>query len=358
MIGAPQLVTRAKVLADMLGSDFLLNNEWNDLATDAASALWADITSVNKDFRVNALTFSIASTSSPTVAFPWDFREVRWVRRDPGTSNMKILTKTGQRTAIAQAELSYRIQDQSLYIEPALNSVGSYDLLYVPQPPNFTTDFTVRASLTEQMWNDAGFGSVVAGAGIGKTITADVNGAFPVLEGLTFLVNDRVLVFGTGGALAAKDLGIYRISNLGSAGTKWVLTRATDFDVASATEVRSGVVATATEGTNNAYRPYRLGTFVGPVDTGAQTWTEQVLDAELAPWAEYLILHMAIKALGKEESDEEAATFMALFDPDGTGKRGIRGKVMRWASDQRAADPDQVEDVRGGRRNRGSWPAF
>lgn len=58
--------------------------------------------------------------------------------------------------------------------------------------------------------------------GAGATLTASVNGAFPVIDGYTASVNDRVLVKNE--ATQANN-GVYIISNLGSGGTKWVLTR-------------------------------------------------------------------------------------------------------------------------------------
>jgi hypothetical protein len=83
-----------------------------------------------------------------------------------------------------------------------------------------------------------------------------------------------------------------------------------------------------------------------------------IFDTELDQFNEYVVLYAAILALGKEESDSQAATFLALLDPDKDGKQGIRGQVMRWSSDQRSADPDVVEDVRGWRNRRTAWPAF
>lgn len=223
-----QLRARARVLADMTNTQFLTDAEFNDLVNDGIDALWADVTSVNKDFRNKVFPFNITSTATNFIVLSsvvTDFREVRYVRRDPGTTNQKILNKLGMRSGSMQAEQSYRLQDANLYIEPFLNSVAAYDLIYIPQSPRLAAD-----------------GSV--------------------------------------------------------------------------------------------------------------------LDLELDQFAEYVILHATIKALGKEESDAQAATFLALFDPNGDGKKGERGKVMRWASDQRSADPDQVEDVRGSRRSRTNWPAF
>ena len=67
-------------------------------------------------------------------------------------------------------------------------------------------------------------------AGVGATITANANGAFPTLGGATVTVGDRFLL--KDGA-AASDNGIYTLTVQGSAGTAWVGTRAVDFNSAS-----------------------------------------------------------------------------------------------------------------------------
>ena len=346
-----QLRGRARVLADMVSTQFLTDAEFNDLVNDGIDALWADVTSVNKDFRVSIYPFSLTSTATNFIAFPADFREIRNVRRDPGTTNQKILTKLGQRSGSYQAEVSYRLQDRNLFIEPFLNCVAAYDLSYVPWSPRLGR-IQVRAVVQ-------GLPSYVqAGAGAGKTLTASANGALPVQDGVSLALNDRVFVGPTLATDARIEWGVYTVTNLGSAVTKWVLTRATDFDEAVPGEVAVGATVIASEGTALINVPFALTSFSGIVDTATQMWGVATIDAELDQFSEYVVLYAAIKALGKEESDAQAATFLALFDPKGDGKQGQRGRVMRWASDQRSADPDQVEDVRGSRRVRTNWPAF
>lgn len=334
----------------MTGSKFLFDPEWIDLVNDAIRALWGDVTAVNKDFRVSVLPFSITATATNLVALPPDFREVRFVRRNPGTASEIYLNKLGARAGSQQAEVSYRLEGGSLYIEPRTNSIAPYDLRYVPQPPVFA-GFTVRA-----LGGSALPACTLAGAGVGKTITAQANGVLPAQDGIVLAAGDRfaVVVTNVGADLGSSDFGVYVVTSVGTAGSHWILTRSTDFDQALPTEAVQGAIVTPTEGTLNANVPWVLSTFAGAVDVGAQTWNVATLDAELDPHQEYLVIHAAIKALAKEESTEQATTLMQLMNgPD--GQSGIRGEVRRWASDQRSADPDQVEDVRGSRRRRGLW---
>jgi hypothetical protein len=83
-----------------------------------------------------------------------------------------------------------------------------------------------------------------AGTGVGKTLTANANGALS-LDSISTANGDRVLV-DTEGA----HNGIYVVTDTGSAGTPWVLTRATDADQNS--EVTSGMAVFVTEGSSYA----------------------------------------------------------------------------------------------------------
>jgi hypothetical protein len=66
-------------------------------------------------------------------------------------------------------------------------------------------------------------------SGVGATLTATANGALSV-DGITVATNDRILVKNQASAL---QNGIYVVTNTGSAGAPFVLTRATDMDQAA-----------------------------------------------------------------------------------------------------------------------------
>ncbi len=78
-----------------------------------------------------------------------------------------------------------------------------------------------------------------------NVMTAVANGALTV-DGVAVVAGDRVLVKNenpTGGHL---QNGIYSVTQIGSAGTPWILTRATDWDASS--EFETGTTVTATAG--------------------------------------------------------------------------------------------------------------
>lgn len=83
-----------------------------------------------------------------------------------------------------------------------------------------------------------------AGTGVGHTLTGNANGALSI-DGTLCVASDRVLIKNQ---VAADDNGIYVVTTVGTAGTAFVLTRATDFDAASAGEVAQGEGALVSAG--------------------------------------------------------------------------------------------------------------
>ena len=63
--------------------------------------------------------------------------------------------------------------------------------------------------------------------GVGATLTNNSTQAALVIDGVTMVVNDRVLIYEQ---TNAAHNGVYTVTNVGSASTNWVLTRATDAD--------------------------------------------------------------------------------------------------------------------------------
>jgi fibronectin-binding autotransporter adhesin len=112
-----------------------------------------------------------------------------------------------------------------------------------------------------------------SGTGQGKTITKLAPfAAFSVDSIAGLAVNDRILF--AGGTLPSEHYGIYVITNLGSGGSAWVLTRASDADNSPTNgEVAVGIYTFITEGTDHGYQGWALITFAGSLDVDAQTWS-------------------------------------------------------------------------------------
>jgi hypothetical protein len=218
-------------------------------------------------------------------------------------------------------------------------------MLYTPTPPLLLSpDFTARlGSAALLMAGDY----VAAGTGVGKTLTSLTPGAPLVVDGEFPGLGDIVFYKD---ASPLQDNGLYSLTQLSAGGIPWVLTRLTTFDQNS--EIRLGQNVYIADGAVNRNLTYTLTSFPASIDTAPMQWTAaatQSLDAEIEQHQDYIVLHATIEAMGKTESDS-STFFRLLHGVPGTNEIGARGRLMRWASDQRAADPDVIEDVRRRRR--------
>ena len=88
-------------------------------------------------------------------------------------------------------------------------------------------------------------------SGVGATLTNSSTQAALVIDGITMVVNDRVMVKDQ--STGAQN-GLYKVTNIGSGSTNWVLTRTPDGD--EATEVNGGSFFFVQEGTVNGDNGY------------------------------------------------------------------------------------------------------
>lgn len=111
--------------------------------------------------------------------------------------------------------------------------------------------------------------NTAGGSGVGKTLTADANGALTV-DGVAVAASDRILVKDES---TGSDNGIYTVTATGDGSNPYVLTRATDADQDA--EVTANLAVFVEEGTANADSGWVLTTD-NPitVDTTAQTYTQ------------------------------------------------------------------------------------
>ena len=91
---------------------------------------------------------------------------------------------------------------------------------------------------------------------VDNVLTVDANGALPAIDGVTLAVADPVERVLVKNEATGENNGIYDVTDVGSAGSKWVLTRSADFDADE--KVTSGAATFVSEGTVNAAREYTL----------------------------------------------------------------------------------------------------
>lgn len=101
-------------------------------------------------------------------------------------------------------------------------------------------------------------------SGVGATITADANGALAAQDGVTLVVNDRILVKDEAGGDEPNN-GIYIVTQVGDAMNPFILTRATDADTSTellqaAVFLQEGTLNGDTAWVNTANAPITVGT--------------------------------------------------------------------------------------------------
>jgi hypothetical protein len=93
--------------------------------------------------------------------------------------------------------------------------------------------------------------------GFGATLTASANGSIGTIDGASVSVGSRILLRAQ---TDATQNGIYTVTNVGGASTKWVVTRATDADNNPAGELATGDFCFVTGGSTNASKGFILTT--------------------------------------------------------------------------------------------------
>jgi len=116
-------------------------------------------------------------------------------------------------------------------------------------------------------------------SGVGATLTATANGALPAQDTVTLLVGEGLLVKNQA---SAQHNGLYVVTQVGSGGTPWILTRQTDSDTWS--EIVAAVVTVMEGSAGNADIDYLCtSNNGGTMGTTAITW--QAYNATIADGA-------------------------------------------------------------------------
>lgn len=106
-------------------------------------------------------------------------------------------------------------------------------------------------------------------AGVGATLTNSGTQVALVIDGVTLVVGNRVLVKDQATGL---QNGIYTVTNIGSISTNWILTRANDYDVVAQT-VRGDIVSVIS-GTASSASLWMLTSIVTTIGTDSFTFAK------------------------------------------------------------------------------------
>lgn len=122
----------------------------------------------------------------------------------------------------------------------------------------------VKAATTAALANTPTYSNGTAG--VGATLTAGSNGAFPAQDGVTLSINERVLVKNQAAGL---QNGIYKLSTVGDGSNPYVLTRVTDNDTSA--EMLSAAVFVE-QGTTQGDYQYAQTTDAPVMGTDSIVW--------------------------------------------------------------------------------------
>ena len=141
-------------------------------------------------------------------------------------------------------------------------SMGSHKLTNLADPTQAqdaaTKSYTdglasgVKAKASVRVATTGALDVTPSGAKVGKTLTANNNGAL-VVDGITLIANDRVLVKNQ---VDAKDNGVYSVTYVGDINNPFVLTRANAEDGVPSIELTAGCFFFVREGAASASSGY------------------------------------------------------------------------------------------------------
>lgn len=153
-----ELRTQARQRADMVNSQFVSDTELNGYINGSAIELYDLFTKAYEDYFSSKVSFTI--TTGNTYTLPADFYKVRgldYVESDGKYSTIwpynfqerNNRDRISSRLDCGTKNLGYRTIGSLLYIEPASNAQGSYQLWYIPRFVRLAADGDVLAGVLD-----------------------------------------------------------------------------------------------------------------------------------------------------------------------------------------------------------------
>ncbi len=175
-----------------------------------------------------------------------------------GVGNDVQLGRRGPRVVVSSGNILFRNSANSAYTNVEVADPVTADQAatkrYVDAiATGLDIKASVRVATTAALANSPTYAN--GSGGMGATLTAGSNGAFPAVDGVTLVLNDRILVKNQ---VTAAHNGIYTLSTVGDGSNPYVLTRAIDAD--TAVEVTPGLFTFVEEGTLNSDKGFVLTT--------------------------------------------------------------------------------------------------
>lgn len=279
--------TTAEALTNLVdsvvaGSALLSANTVGKVVTVDANAATANTpnTLVTRDasgnFSAGTITAALTGLASnasllggQTLAQVRDFAQTTGVRPTSAISGFdtQVRTSTLNQMAAPTSALDVNGQQVTNAADPtsaqALATKNYVDSVVSGLDPKASVQLATTAALPTNTYANGA-------SGVGATLTATANGALAAIDGVTPTLAMRILVKNQ---VTAAHNGIYTVTQVGTGGTPYILTRAADAD--SAAEVTGGMFVFIEQGTVNVSSGWALGgTGAFIIGTTSQTFTQ------------------------------------------------------------------------------------
>jgi len=229
-------ITNNQLTINITNSGVDTNQIANDAVTNAKLDTNGELTLGSTGLQLGVTTTDIAGLTSLVVD------NITIDGNDISTTNTNgdlTITPNGTGTITVPSNYEERagFTDNSLtnkkYVDTVAQGLDIKDAVRVGTTANLNTTYSNGAS------------------GVGATLTNAGTQAALVIDGITMVVDDRVMVKDQS---TTYENGLYKVTNIGSGSTNWVLTRTPDGD--ESTEVNGGSFFFVQEGTVNADNGY------------------------------------------------------------------------------------------------------
>lgn len=134
------LRTRAKQRADMVGSDFISDTEWNQYISDSYGALYDLLVGKFEDYYLSdPYSFTVAA-GSDSASLPADFLKLKGVDYSDGGTWREVKRFNFNERNVEAGFARYRLYGSTILFAPSSQAPGSYRLWYIPRAAVLSND--------------------------------------------------------------------------------------------------------------------------------------------------------------------------------------------------------------------------
>lgn len=311
--------------------------EWRFLCNRAVNSLWRLASAARPDFQMTSVDFTLVSGGSAVFPLPSNFYDeidVVFSPDQPGEYSLGSFAFQNRRApggwfpanfggTTNYGGNSIRIMGDNLYVEPSLRAGGNYRLWFCPKPKLIRIDSTPIFNGTVRLTTAAALPANIASgsAGFGRQLTATANGALSI-DGTAANIGDKVLV-----NLEANQInnGIFNVNDPGSAGTPWILQRAST----TVTTGNLGFMVYTSDGATNVDVFFETTSLATVVDTTAWIWAEAFIEPIIEQFSELLELMTAIPAMLRDDDLDPKPLQLRAYGPNGMDG-GLIGEMKAY----------------------------